>query len=206
MTCQNLEMGVELLELTVSDALAWREWLDRHHAQSPGVWLVLAKKATTKPTSLTYNEALDETLSYGWIDGQLRKGSETTYCQRFTPRRARSVWSKRNVSNVERLILERRMHASGLAEVERAKADGRWDSAYHGSANIEVPADFATALASEPRARAVFETLSRQNRYAILYRIANAKRADTRSKRIEQFVSMLARQETIDPQKSNHPD
>ena len=206
MTCQNLEMGVELLELTVSDALAWREWLDRHHAQSPGVWLVLAKKATTKPTSLTYNEALDEALSYGWIDGQLRKGSETTYCQRFTPRRARSVWSKRNVSNVERLILERRMHASGLAEVERAKADGRWDSAYHGSANIEVPADFATALASEPRARAVFETLSRQNRYAILYRIANAKRADTRSKRIEQFVSMLARQETIDPQKSNHPD
>ena len=206
MTCQNLEMGVELLELTVSDALAWREWLDRHHAQSPGVWLVLAKKATTKPTSLTYNEALDETLSYGWIDGQLRKGSETTYCQRFTPRRARSVWSKRNVSNVERPILERRMHASGLAEVERAKADGRWDSAYHGSANIEVPADFATALASEPRARAVFETLNRQNRYAILYRIANAKRADTRSKRIEQFVSMLARQETIDPQKSNHPD
>ena len=206
MTCQNLEMGVELLELTVSDALAWREWLDRHHAQSPGVWLVLAKKATTKPTSLTYNEALDEALSYGWIDRQLRKGSETTYCQRFTPRRARSVWSKRNVSNVERLILERRMHASGLAEVERAKADGRWDSAYHGSANIEVPADFATALASEPRARAVFETLNRQNRYAILYRIANAKRADTRSKRIEQFVSMLARQETIDPQKSNHPD
>ena len=206
MTCQNLEMGVELLELTVSDALAWREWLDRHHAQSPGVWLVLAKKATTKPTSLTYNEALDEALSYGWIDGQLRKGSETTYCQRFTPRRARSVWSKRNVSNVERPILERRMHASGLAEVERAKADGRWDSAYHGSANIEVPADFATALASEPRARAVFETLNRQNRYAILYRIANAKRADTRSKRIEQFVSMLARQETIDPQKSNHPD
>ena len=206
MTCQNLEMGVELLELTVSDALAWREWLDRHHAQSPGVWLVLAKKATTKPTSLTYNEALDETLSYGWIDGKLRKGSETTYCQHFTPRRARSVWSKRNVSNVERLILERRMHASGLAEVERAKADGRWDSAYHGSANIEVPADFATALASEPRARAVFETLNRQNRYAILYRIANAKRADTRSKRIEQFVSMLARQETIDPQKSNHPD
>lgn len=206
MTCQNLEMGVELLELTVSDALAWREWLDRHHAQSPGVWLVLAKKATTKPTSLTYNEALDEALSYGWIDRQLRKGSETTYCQRFTPRRARSVWSKRNVSNVERPILERRMHASGLAEVERAKADGRWDSAYHGSANIEVPADFATALASEPRARAVFETLNRQNRYAILYRIANAKRADTRSKRIEQFVSMLARQETIDPQKSNHPD
>jgi uncharacterized protein YdeI (YjbR/CyaY-like superfamily) len=167
---------------------------------------VLAKKATTKPTSLTYNEALDEALSYGWIDRQLRKGSETTYCQRFTPRRARSVWSKGNVSNVERLILEGRMQASGLAEVERAKADGRWDSAYHGSANIEVPADFATALASEPRARAVFETLNRQNRYAILYRIANAKRADTRSKRIEQFVSMLARQETIYPQKSNHPD
>ena len=198
-------MADELLELTVGDAPSWREWLDCHHGRSAGVWLVLAKKATTEPTSLTHDQALDEALSYGWIDGQLRRGSEATYCQRFTPRRARSAWSKRNVTIVERLVAERRMHAAGLAEVERAKADGRWDAAYAGRTSIEVPADFATALASEPRARAMFEMLTSQNRYAELYRIENAKRADTRAKRIEQFVAMLTREETIYPQKGIRP-
>jgi uncharacterized protein YdeI (YjbR/CyaY-like superfamily) len=201
MDCQAVEMADDLVELTVGDALAWREWLEGHHGQPAGVWLVLAKKATTEPTSLTYDQALDEALSYGWIDGQLRRGTKTTYCQRFTPRRARSSWSKRNVAIVERLVAEGRMHAAGLAEVERAKADGRWDAAYAGRTSIEVPADFATALASEPRARAMFEVLTSQNRYAVLYRIENAKRADTRAKRIEQFVAMLAREETIYPQK-----
>ncbi len=198
-------MADELLELTVADATAWRQWLDEHHGQSPGVWLVLAKKATTTPTSLTYDQALDEALSYGWIDGQLRKGTETMYWRRFTPRRARSAWSKRNVAIIERLVAEGRVHAAGLAEVERAKADGRWDAAYAGSATIEVPADFATALASDPRARAMFDRLTSQNRYAVLYRIENAKRADTRAKRIEQFVAMLAREETIYPQKDARP-
>jgi uncharacterized protein YdeI (YjbR/CyaY-like superfamily) len=200
-----VEVADELLELTVGDALAWRQWLEDHHGQSAGVWLVLAKKATTAPTSLSYDQALDEALSYGWIDGQLRKGTETTYCQRFTPRRPRSAWSKRNVAIVEGLVAEGRMHAAGLAEVERAKADGRWDAAYAGRTSIEVPADFATALASEPRARAMFEMLTSQNRYSVLYRIENAKRADTRAKRIEQFVAMLAREETIYPQKDTRP-
>lgn len=205
MNCQTAEMADELLELIVGDALAWRRWLDCHHGQSAGVWLVLAKKATTEPTSLTYDQALDEALSYGWIDGQLRRRSESTYCQRFTPRRARSAWSKRNVAIVERLVAEGRMHTAGLAELERAKADGRWDAAYAGRTSIEVPADFATALASEPRARAMFEMLTSQNRFAVLYRIGNAKRANTRAKRIEQYVDMLAREETIYPQKGIRP-
>jgi uncharacterized protein YdeI (YjbR/CyaY-like superfamily) len=201
MDWQAVEMADELVELTVGDAPAWREWLDYQHGQSAGVWLVLAKKATTEPTSLTYDQALDEALSYGWIDGQLRKRTETTYCRRFTPRRAGSAWSKRNVGIVERLVAEGRMHTAGVAEVERARADGRWDAAYAGSASIEVPADFATALTSEPRARAMFEMLTSRNRYAVLYRIENAKGADTRAKRIEQFVAMLAREETIYPQR-----
>ncbi len=194
-------MAEDLIELTVDDALAWRNWLADYHAESTGVWLVLAKKATMAPTSLTYDQALDEALSYGWIDGQLRKRTETTYCQRFTPRRAQSAWSKRNVAIVERLVLEGRMHAAGLSEVERAKASGRWDAAYAGPTSIEVPADFATALASNPKAQAMFEILNSQNRYSVLYRIETAKRADTRARRIEQFVAMLAREETIHPQK-----
>lgn len=200
-----MEVADELLEVTVADALAWRQWLEDHHGQSAGVWLVLAKKATTTPTSLTYDQALDEALSYGWIDGQLRRGTETTYCRRFTPRRARSAWSKRNVAIIERLVAEGRMHAAGLAEVEWAKADGRWGAAYAGRTSIEVPADFATALASEPKARAMIEMLTSQNGYAVLYRVENAKCADTRAKRIEQFVAMLAREETIYPQKDIRP-
>jgi uncharacterized protein YdeI (YjbR/CyaY-like superfamily) len=167
--------------------------------------MVLAKKATTEPTSLTYDQALDEALSYGWIDGHLRKRTDTTYCRRFTSRRTGSAWSKRNVGIVERLAAEAQMHSAGLAEVERAKADGRWDVAYAGSTSIEVPADFATALTSEPRAQAMFEVLTSQNRYSAVYRIGNAKRADTRAKRIEQFVAMHAREETIYPQKGIHP-
>ena len=202
--CQTVTMADELVELTVVDAVAWRVWLESHDGgKSAGVWLVLAKKATMEPTSLTHDQALDEALCCGWIDGQLRKRDETTYCQRFTPRQARSSWSKRNVTIVERLIDEGRMHAAGLAEVERAKADGRWDAAYSGMHNMSVPGDFAEALAAEPRAQAMFETLSGQNRYSVLYRIENAKRADTRSKRIERFVAMLAREETIYPQRDS---
>jgi uncharacterized protein YdeI (YjbR/CyaY-like superfamily) len=124
-----------------------------------------------------------------------------TYRQRFTPRRPRSPWSKRNVEHVARLLAEGRMHEAGIAEVERAKADGRWEVAYAGQATIEVPADLVAALAAEPDAAAMFEILSSQNRYAILYRLSNAKRADTRERRIKQFVEMLARGETIYPQK-----
>ena len=194
-------MAAQLPELIVADAAAWRVWLAEHHEASAGVSLVLAKKGTTEPTSLTYDQALDEALCYGWIDGQVQRRDETTYRQRFTPRRSRSSWSKRNVGIVERLRLEGQMRPAGVAEVERAKADGRWEAAYAGSASIEVPPDLAAALAAEPRARAMFEILTAQNRYAVLYRIDTAKRAETRSRRIEQFVAMLARGETVYPQK-----
>ena len=194
-------MAAQLPELIVADAAAWRAWLAEHHEGSAGVSLVLAKKGITEPTSLTYDQALDEALCYGWIDGQVQRRDETTYRQRFTRRRSRSSWSKRNVGIVERLRLEGRMHPAGVAEVERAKADGRWDAAYAGPASIEVPPDLAAALAAEPRAGAMFEILTAQNRYAVLYRIDTAKRAETRSRRIEQFVAMLARGETVYPQK-----
>jgi uncharacterized protein YdeI (YjbR/CyaY-like superfamily) len=189
------------LELTVADAAAWREWLGDHHDTSAGVWLVLARQGTTQPTSLTYDQALDEALCHGWIDGQARRRDETTYWQRFTPRRARSPWSKRNVGIVGRLEREGRMHPAGAAEVERAKADGRWDAAHAGQASMEVPADLAAALTAHPRAQAMFDILTRQNRYAVLYRIASAKRPDTRTRRIGQFVAMLARGEAVYPQK-----
>jgi uncharacterized protein YdeI (YjbR/CyaY-like superfamily) len=165
------------------------------------VWLVLAKKGTTEPTSLTYGQALEEALCHGWIDGQIGRRDERTFRQRFTPRRARSAWSERNVGHVARLFREGRMHPAGVAHVERAKADGRWEAAYAGPASIEVPADLASALAAEPRAQAMFAILTSQNRYAVLYRIDAAKRPATRARRIEQFVEMLSRGETVHPQR-----
>lgn len=187
--------------LTLPDVEAWRVWLCAQQEQSSGVWLCLAKKGTTEPTRLTYDEALDEALCHGWIDGQVRRLDERTYRQRFTPRRPRSTWSKRNVGIVERLTVEGRMNPAGAAAVERAKADGRWEAAYSGPAQIEVPTDLTAALGENPAALAMFEILTSQNRYAVLLRIGNAKRADTRARRIEQFVAMLARGETPHPQK-----
>lgn len=194
-------MAEELPELTVADAAAWHAWLAAHHTQPSGVWLTLAKKGTTTPTSLTYDEALDEALCHGWIDGQLRRRDDVTYAQRFTPRRPRSPWSRRNVGIVERLLAEGRMRPAGTEQVERARADGRWDAAYAGSADIEVPPDLAAALAAEPAAQAAFATLNRQNRYAVLYRVTSAMRPQTREKRVAQYVAMLARGETPYPQK-----
>jgi uncharacterized protein YdeI (YjbR/CyaY-like superfamily) len=194
-------MAADPKDLIVRDAVAWRAWLAKHHADPAGVWLVLAKKGTEKPTNLTYDQALEEALCHGWIDGQVRRRDETTYRQRFTPRRSRSSWSKRNTETVGRLLAEGRMHAAGVAEVERAKADGRWDAAYAGPASIEVPPDLADALAAEPKAQAMFENLNSQNRYAVLFRVSSAKRAETRARKIEQFVAMLARGETVYPQR-----
>jgi uncharacterized protein YdeI (YjbR/CyaY-like superfamily) len=193
-------MAVELPALVVADAEAWRDWLAENHQDSPGVWLRLAKKGTTEPTSLSYDQALDEALCHGWIDGQVSRYDDATYQQRFTPRRTRSAWSKRNVGLVDRLIAEGRMQPAGLAEIERAQADGRWDAAYAGPATVVVPDDFAAALAASPRATATFDTLTSQNRYAMLYRIATVKRAETRARRIADFVAMLERGETIHPQ------
>ena len=194
-------MADEAIELTVADHAAWRAWLVEHHNSPAGVWLSLAKKGTTEPTSLRYDDALEEALCFGWIDGRIQRVDESTYRQLFTPRRARSKWSQRNVGRVERLTAEGRMHPSGIAEVERSKSDGRWQAAYAGQADLEVPDDLAAALAAEPRARGMFDILTRQNRYAVLYRIADAKRAETRARRIEQFVAMLARGETVCLQK-----
>lgn len=191
----------DLLEtLTVADAAGWRSWLGEHHARSDGVWLVLAKKGATSPTGLTYDQALEEALCHGWIDGQVRGGDERTYRQRFTRRRPRSRWSMRNVGITERLIEEGRMQAPGRAEVQRARGDGRWQAAYAGAATIEVPADLAAALDTAPAAREMFETLTSQNRYAVLYRVAEAKRAETRRRRIERYVAMLEGGETPYPQ------
>lgn len=199
-------MADDLPELIVTDAAAWRAWLNDHHDAQPGVWVVLARKGTTDPTSLSYDQALDEALCHGWIDGQARRRDESTYRQRFTPRRARSPWSARNVGIIARLVDEGRMRPAGVAEVERARADGRWDAAYAGPAGMEVPADLAAALTAEPSAQAMFERLTSQNRFAVLYRIGSAKRADTRTRRIEQFVAMLARGETVYPQKRGASD
>jgi uncharacterized protein YdeI (YjbR/CyaY-like superfamily) len=191
----------ELPELLVEDAAAWRAWLGEHGASATEAWLVLAKKGAASPTRLTYQEALEEALCYGWIDGQVRRRDDGSYRQRFTPRRSRSAWSMRNVQTAERLIATERMQAAGLAAVERARADGLWEAAYAGPAEIEVPGDLAAALAAEPRALAMFEILTSQNRYAILYRLAKVRTADARSRRIAEFVAMLAREETIYPQR-----
>lgn len=195
----------ELPELTVDDADAWRAWLGANHADSPGAWLVLAKKGTTRPTSLRYDEALDEALCHGWIDGQVRRGDELTYRQRFTPRRPRSAWSQRNIGLIDRLVSEGRMQPAGINEVRRAQADGRWKAAYAGPANAEVPTDLAAALAAKPAAQAMFATLTSQNRFAIIYRVGTAQRPETRARRIEQLVDTLARGETPDPQR-RRPD
>jgi len=195
----------EAAELIVPDVQAWRRWLASNHGEPAAVWLVLAKKGTIEPTSLTYDQALEEALCHGWIDGQKGRRDEATYRLRFTPRRARSPWSRRNVEIAERMIAEGRMRAGGSAEIDRAKAEGRWDAAYAGQATIQVPADLEVALAGEPRAKAMFEVLTSQNRYAVLYRIHSAKRPDTRARRIGQYVAMLARGETIHPQQGKAP-
>ena len=197
--CHGRSVSDELPALTVADAAAWREWIREHHADSRGVWLTLAKKGADAPTSLRYDDALEEALCHGWIDGQVRRGDEHSYRQRFTPRTPRSGWSKRNVAIVERLTAEGRLHASGVAAVERAKADGRWDAAYAGPASIEVPADLTAALEANPDARTMFETLNGRNRYSVLYRIETAKRPETRRRRIAELVAMLARGETLHP-------
>ncbi len=188
-------------ELIVADAKAWRAWLSEHR-DSDGVRLVLAKAGAVEPTSLTHREALEEALCLGWIDGQAEARDEKTWRVLFTPRRRRSLWSRRNVELAARLLAEGRMDPAGIAEIERAQADGRHQDAYAGSATIEVPADLGAALEASPKALAMFQKLNRQNRYTILYRVTTAKREETRARRIAQFVDMLARGETPYPQSS----
>ncbi|NLF05818.1 MAG: hypothetical protein GX593_12565 [Actinomycetales bacterium] len=197
-------MAVELPELLVPDAAAWREWLAAHHTESEGVWLVLHKKGGTT-TTLTYADAVLEALCFGWIDGQARKRDDESSLQRMTPRRPRSPWSKVNVGRVEQLEQEGRMAEAGRAQVEAAKADGRWDAAYAGPATTEVPEDLLTAIAAVPAAQAWFDVLTSTNRFAIVYRINGAKRPETRARNIAKFVDQLSRGELPYPQK-RRPD
>ncbi|CCH17017.1 YdeI/OmpD-associated family protein [Micromonospora lupini] len=193
--------SAELEELIVADADALRAWLSENHATSPGVWLALTKKGGTV-TTLTWQHAVDEGLCFGWIDGQARKRDEQTSWIRFTPRRPRSIWSQRNVAHVARLEAQGRMLPPGRAAVEAAKADGRWAAAYAPSSEAEVPADLLAAIAAEPAAQAMFDVLTKTNRFALIHRLNAVKRAETRERKIGEFVAMLARHETVYPQKA----
>ncbi len=193
-------MKAELPELLVPDASAWKEWLGANHSVSPGVWLILHKKGGSV-TGLTYAAALDEALCVGWIDGQARRRDEGSSFQRFTPRGPRSIWSVRNIGFIERLTAEGRMMPAGQAAVDAAKADGRWERAYAGPATAEVPDDLAAAIAAEPEAQAMFDVLTSQNRYALIFRLTQLKTEAARERNIAKFVAMLARHETLYPQR-----
>jgi uncharacterized protein YdeI (YjbR/CyaY-like superfamily) len=183
--------------LEFSRAGEWSAWLTSNHTRSQGVLLRIPKKGAKK--SITYAEALDVALAWGWIDSQKRALDADAWLQRFSPRKANSPWSKINRTKAEALIAAGMMEAPGLAEVERAKRDGRWERAYDGARSASVPADLATAFSRSARARAFFETLDSANRYAILYRVQAAKKPETRAARIERFVGMCARHETLHP-------
>jgi uncharacterized protein YdeI (YjbR/CyaY-like superfamily) len=174
---------------------AWAKWLERNHGTA-GAWLKLAKKGAGV-TTVTYGEALEEALCYGWIDGQVSRHDESFYLQRFTPRTKRSMWSANNRDKVELLIAEGRMKPPGLEAIEAAKADGRWDAAYPAQSQATVPDDLRQALDQNPDAQAFFETLSSQNRYAFLFRLHDVKRPETRAKRIAEYVTMLAEHRTF---------
>lgn len=175
---------------------AFEAWLKRHHASSPGLWLKIAKRGAVQ-ASVTYPEAVEIALCWGWIDSQKKGLDEHYFLQRFTPRRARSLWSKVNVDKVTALIEDGRMQAPGLVQVEAAKADGRWAQAYDSARTSAVPEDLVAALEAAPTAKAFFSTINASNRYAVLWRIQTAAKAETRARRIAQLVAMLARGETV---------
>jgi uncharacterized protein YdeI (YjbR/CyaY-like superfamily) len=173
----------------------WEKWLKENHRTSSGIWMRLARKASGIP-SITYAEAVESALCYGWIDGHKRPHSDTAWLQRFTPRRSRSMWSQINRDKALALIESKRMRAAGLEEVERAKKDGRWEAAYGSQSALTTDAGFQKALNKSPRAKKFFKTISAANRYAILWRVQTAKRPETRARRIKQYVEMLEKGET----------
>jgi uncharacterized protein YdeI (YjbR/CyaY-like superfamily) len=179
------------------DAKAWATWLRKHHAASTGIWLRLAKKGAATP-SVTYAEAVDEALCWGWIDAQKKGLDEAWWLQRFTPRGSRSIWSKINRDKVGVLTAAGRMQPPGVAAVERARANGQWDAAYDSARTATVPDDLTAALAASKQA-ATFARLDAANRYAILFRLQTAKKAETRARRIAELVAMLGRGETLHP-------
>lgn len=181
-----------------ADRTAWAAWLDKSHSQSPGIWMRLAKKASGNQ-SVSYGEALEVALCYGWIDGQKKSEGEAAWLQRFIPRAKKSGWSKINRKKALMLIEAGRMTPAGLKAIERAKADGSWDAAYDSPSTATVPSDLRAALDKNPRAKTFFSTLDSRNRYAVLYSIQTVKKAETRSRKIRQFVEMLARNEKLHP-------
>jgi uncharacterized protein YdeI (YjbR/CyaY-like superfamily) len=176
--------------LTFKRSTEWRDWLAGNFDRQDGIWLRFYKKAS-ETESIRYAEALDEALCYGWIDGQAKKYDDQSYLQKFTPRRPRSIWSKRNIEHVARLTREGRMQLSGIKQVEAAKADGRWENAYDSPSSMEIPADFYAALDASPQAKEFFATLNRTNIYAIAWRLQTAKKPETRQRRLEAIIKML---------------
>ena len=189
---------IELPTLPFASKKKWADWLAKQHDKSAGVWLKLAKKDSGIP-SVTYEEALEVALCYGWIDGQKKGLDDKYWLQKFTPRGPKSIWSKINTEKAEKLIASGEMKPAGLKAVEAAKHDGRWEAAYSSQKNISVPEDFQAALDRNKKAKAFFTTLNSTNRYAILFRIQTAKKAETRAKRIQQFIEMLERGEKLYP-------
>jgi uncharacterized protein YdeI (YjbR/CyaY-like superfamily) len=187
-----------LARIAFASAAEWEAWLVDNHADSDGVWIEIAKRESGLE-SVRYPEVLESALCFGWIDGRRQALDDRRFLQRFTPRRRRSRWSRINRDTAERLIAEDRMQAAGLAEVERARDDGRWEAAYEGQRSITVPPDLRRELDARPKAKAFFGELSSQNRYAILYRLQDARRPETRARRLEKFVAMLEAGETIHP-------
>ncbi len=179
-----------------ADLAAWEAWLAAEPASSPGVWLKIAKPSAGVP-SVSKAEAIDGALCHGWIDGQLNPYDDDWWLTRFTPRKTKSKWSEKNRTRATELLAEGRIARAGLMEIEAARADGRWEAAYAPAATIAVPDDLAAALDAEPKARAFFDTLTGANRYAILYRVHEAKKPETRAARITKFVAMCARHETV---------
>ena len=188
------ETGTKLPVLSFASEATFEKWLRTNHARSPGLWVRFFKKSAAKK-ALTHKGALDVALCYGWIDGQLKRFDDSSYLHKFTPRGTRSVWSKVNREHIERLTKENRMRPAGLAVVAAAKKDGRWDKAYDSQNKMEVPADFLKALAKNKKAKTFFDTLDRANRYSITWRLQTAKKPDTRQKRMDVIIAMLARKE-----------
>jgi uncharacterized protein YdeI (YjbR/CyaY-like superfamily) len=186
----------ELPIVQVSDQSAWRDWLQANHGSQDGAWLKLAKKGSPTAT-VSYAEALEEALCFGWIDGQVRRHDEHFYLQRFTPRRSRSKWSQNNFEKAERLIADGRMQPAGLAQIDAAKADGRWEAAYPAQSQAPVPEDFQAALDGAPAAREFFITLTGSTRYAFLYRLHNVADPAARAKRIAMYVELLSQRRTL---------
>jgi uncharacterized protein YdeI (YjbR/CyaY-like superfamily) len=187
----------ELPIVQARDQSAWRRWLDRHHSNPYGVWLKLAKKGSPTAT-VTQPQAIEEALCFGWIDGQVRRHDERFYLQRFTPRRPRSKWSQINTEKAIRLIAEGRMHGAGLAQVEAARRDGRWDAAYEPQSRATVPDDFQRELDRTPGAKAFFETLTGSARYAFLYRLHHVRKPQARAERIAMYVERLSEGRTLE--------